>query len=129
MKHNIKDQKHKYLIPSNSSKIQAKEEVVEPEEEKEEKIDFEQEIEIGDLRGLEEDERIIIVPPKEESTVEADGEDFDDQNEETDSGKSPLNPKANFLFPLVKSFLIRVKTVTKPVLTHWYSTLSDFFSL
>ena len=33
-------------------------------------MDFEQEIEIGDLRGLEEDERIIIVPPKEESTVE-----------------------------------------------------------
>ena len=76
------------MILYQSSKVQAKEAVVEPEEEKEEKIDFEQEIEIGDLRGLEEDERIIIVPPKEESTVEADGEDFDDQNEETDSGKS-----------------------------------------
>ena len=76
------------MIFYKSSKIQASEEVEEePETEVEEKIDFEHEIEIGDLRGLEEDERIIIVPPKEESTVEADGEDFDDQNEETDSGK------------------------------------------
>ena len=76
------------LILYKSSKIQVNEEVEEePEKEIEEKIDFEHEIEIGDLRGLEEDERIIIVPPKEESTVEADGEDFEDHNEETDSGK------------------------------------------
>ena len=46
------------------------EEEVSGGEKREEKLDFEQEIEIGDLRGLEEDERIIIVPPKEESTVE-----------------------------------------------------------
>ena len=63
----------------------------EAEEKEEEEINYSQEIEIGDLRGLEEDERLIIVPPKEESTVEASGEDDGPSGADTDGSDGPTS--------------------------------------
>ena len=54
--------------------------ITEPEKSDEEEFDRTVEIDIGDIRELDEDERIIVIPPpKEESTVEARVENFDEQ--------------------------------------------------
>ena len=60
-------------------------------EEEPEAIDYDEEIEIGELRGLEEDDRIIIVAPKEESTVEASGEENEDEAPESDGSDGPTS--------------------------------------
>lgn len=53
-----------------------------------EEMDRTIEIEIGDLRELDEDERIIIPRPKEESTVEASGEDESHDSDVSDESRS-----------------------------------------
>ena len=63
----------------------------EAEENEPEEINYEEEIEIGELRGLEEDDRIIIVAPKEESTVEASGEENEDEAPESDGSDGPTS--------------------------------------